>query len=108
MELKIVKHPLQDNNTKLEDLEHVDFVREDNHLKKIVPTWCVKSYIYRESDGGIQLFFKEIEKIKPDIIYLYEIKFWKDKIVNRLNEEDWFEDILCCVRCDIKNIMINK
>jgi hypothetical protein len=90
MELKIVKRPLQDNNTKPEDIQYPN------------EKWCVKTVIYREGDGGINLFFKEIERIKPDVLYLYEIYSWKDKIVNGLNEDDWFEDILYSVRYDYK------
>ena len=102
MEIKIVKRPLQDGNTKLEDLEYVEFITENNQLKKIVPSWCVKIFMYREGDGGMNLWFKELERVKPDVVYLYEIKAWKDKIVNGHNEEDWFEDILYSVRADFK------
>ena len=59
--------------------------------------------MYREGDGGMNLWFKEIERINPDVIYLYEIKSWKDKIVNGLNKDDWFEDIVYSVRYDFKN-----
>jgi hypothetical protein len=58
--------------------------------------------MYREGDGGMKLWFEEIERVKPDIIYLYEIKSWKDKIVNGSNKDDWFEDILYSVRYDFK------
>ena len=102
MEIKIVKRPLQDSNTKLEDLEYVEFITENNQLIKIVPSWCVRNFMYREGDGGMNLWFKELERVKPDVIYLYEIKAWKDKIVNGSNKEDWFEDILYSVRADFK------
>ena len=104
MELKIIKKPIQDNNTKTKDLEHVTYITENNQLKQIKPTWCVNTSIYREGDGGMKLWFQEIKKVEPDIIYLYEIKSWKDKIVNGLNKDNWFEDILYSVKYDFKKI----
>jgi len=70
MELKIVKRPLQDSNTKSEDLEFIEHKIENNQLKEIIPSWCVKSSIYREGDGGMNMWFKEIERVKPDVIYM--------------------------------------
>jgi SpoVK/Ycf46/Vps4 family AAA+-type ATPase len=99
MELKIVHRPLQDKYTEKENLEYAYFVTEDNQLKEIIPHWRVKSYFYRERDGGIQLWLKEIERVKPDIIYLYEIKSWNDK---GLSEENWFEDTIHCIKCDMR------
>ena len=90
LNLKMVKRPLQDENTKPEEVQYPN------------EKWCVKTSIYREGDGGMKLWFKEIERVNPDVIYLYEIKSFKDKIVNGLNEDDWFEDILYSVRYDFK------
>ena len=90
MELKIVKRPLQDINTKPEDIQYPG------------EKWCVKTAIYREVDGGMNLWFKEIERVNPDIVYLYEIKSWRDKIVNGTNEADWIEDTIYSVRYEFK------
>ncbi len=90
MEIKLVKRPLQDEHTKPEE---VQFPNEK---------WCVETSMYREGDGGMKLWFKEIERVNPDVIYLYEIKSWKDKIVNGSNKDDWFEDIFYSVRYDFK------
>lgn len=94
MELKIVNRPLQGENTKPEDIQYPN------------ESWCVKTLIYRDGDGGMNLWFKELERIKPhvDIIYLYEIKSWKDKIVNGLNEDDWFYDTLYSIRYDYRKL----
>lgn len=93
MEIKLVKRPLQDEYTKPEEIQ---FPNEK---------WCVKTSLYREGDGGMKLWFKEIERVTPDVIYLYEIKSWKDKIVNDSNKDDWFEDIIYRVRYDFKKFL---
>jgi len=90
MELKIVKRPLQDAYTKPEDVQYPG------------EKWCVKTSIYREGDGGMSLLFKEIERVNPDIVYLYEIKSWRDKIVNGTNKDDWFEDTIYSVSYEYK------
>ena len=92
MELKIVNRPLQDSNTKPKNIQYPN------------ENWCVKTYIYREGDGGMGLWYKELERINPSIVYLYEIKAWKDKIVNGINLKDWFDDILYQVRFDYKKL----
>jgi hypothetical protein len=106
MEIKIVKKPLQNSNTKLEDLEHIEFIMENNQLKEITPNWCVRNFMYREGDGGMKLWFKELKRVNPDIIYLYEIKAWKDKVVNGHNKENWIEDIIYSIRTDFKKSSI--
>jgi hypothetical protein len=78
MELKILKEP----------------IFEDSSGK----VWSVKTSIYREGDGGMSLWFKEIEKVNPDIVYLYKIKSWKAKIAYGTYEPDWFEDTVYSVR----------
>ena len=90
MELKIVKRPLQDAYTKPEDVQYPG------------EKWCVKESMYREVDGGMSLWFKEIERVDPDVVYLYEIKSWRDKIVNGTNEADWIEDTIYSVRYEFK------
>ena len=82
MELKIVQRP----------------VFEDISGK----VWQVKTSMYREADGGMSLWFKEIERVNPDIVYLYDIKSWRDKIVNGTNENDWIEDTIYSVRYEFK------
>lgn len=91
MEIKIVKRPLQDAYTKPEELQYSSDER-----------WCVKQYMYREGDGGMNLWFKELERVRPDVIYLYEIKSWKDKLVVGSNKDEWVEDIFYSVRCDLR------
>jgi len=91
MEIKIVNKPMQDEHTKPEDVQYPN------------EKWCVRDFIYREGDGGMNLWFKQLERVNPDIVYLYEIKAWKDRIVNGLNENDWFEDIIYQVRADFKS-----
>ena len=90
MELKIVKRPLQNEYTKPEDVQYPD------------ESWCVKTSMYRESDGGMSLWFKQIERVNPDVVYLYEIKSWVDKIVNGTNEANWIEDTIYSVRYEFK------
>jgi hypothetical protein len=92
MEIKIVKTPFQGENTEPKDVNYPN------------DTWCVDGHIYRNGDGGLNLWFKEIETVKPDIIYLYEISSWNDKIVNGDNEEDWIDDILTTVRYQFKKL----
>jgi len=92
MEIRIVKTPAQSNDTEPKDFNYPN------------DTWCVDERIYRNGDGGLNLWFKEIERVKPDIIYLYEISSWNDKIVNGNNEEDWIDDILTSVRYQFKKI----
>ena len=91
--LKFVKRPLQDEFTKLDEIQYPN------------EKWCVKTSIYREGDGGIKLWFKEIERIKPDIVYFHKIESWKDKIVNGLEEKNWFEDTLYQIRYDFKKFL---
>jgi hypothetical protein len=50
------------------------------------------------------MWFKEIERVKPDIIYLYAITSRNDKIVNGHNEEDWIDDIINTVRYQFKKL----
>ena len=82
MELKIIQRP----------------VFEDGSGK----VWQVKTSMYREADGGMSLWFKEVERVNPDIVYLYEIKSWVDKIVNGTNESYWIEDTIYRVRYEFK------
>ena len=92
MEIKLVKTPFQDENTELKDVNYP------------TDTWSVDTSIYRNGDGGLNLWFKEIERVKPDIIYLYEISSRNDKIVNGDNEENWIDDILTTVRYKFKKL----
>jgi hypothetical protein len=85
MELKIVKRPaFKDESGK---------------------NWCVETAMYREGDGGMSLWFQKIEKVNPEIVYLYEIKSWKAKIANGINEADWFEDTIYSVRYAFKKTL---
>ena len=90
MELKIVKRPSQDKYTKPEDVQYSG------------EKWCVKTSMYREADGGMSLWFKEIERVNPNIVYLYDIKSWRDKIVNGTNDGYWIEDTIYSVRYEFK------
>jgi hypothetical protein len=54
--------------------------------------------------GGLNLWFKEIDRVKPDIIYLYDISSSNTKIVNGHNEEDWIDDIITIVRYQFKKL----
>jgi hypothetical protein len=82
MELKILKEP----------------IFEDSSGK----VWSVKTSIYREGDGGMSLWFEKIERVNPEIVYLYEIRSWLGKIANGNNQEDWIEDTLYSVRYAFK------
>lgn len=90
MELKIVKRPLQDAYTKPENIQYPG------------EKWCVKTSMYREADGGMSLWFKEIERVNPDVVYLYEIRSWLGKIANGNSQEDWIEDTLYSIRYEFK------
>ena len=77
MELKIVKNPLQDGghyyHLKPDD-EYVEFIIENNLLKKITPVWCVGTYQCKESDGGLRCWIKYLKEVDPEIVYLYDIQ----------------------------------
>lgn len=92
MEIKIVKSPFQGVDTEPKDINHPN------------DTWFVEERLYRNGDGGLNLWFKEIERVKPDIIYLYEITSRNEKIVNGHNEEDYFDDIITTVRYQFKKL----
>ena len=92
MEIKIVKTPFQGENTEPKDINYPN------------DTWSVEGRLYRNGDGGLSLWFKEIERVKPDIIYLYEITSRNEKIVNGHNEEDWVDDIITTVRYQFKKL----
>jgi hypothetical protein len=92
MEIKLVKTPFQDENTEPKDVNYPN------------DTWFVEESLYRNGDGGLSLWFKEIERVKPDIIYLYAITSRNDKIVNGHNEEDWIDDIINTVRYQFKKL----
>jgi len=95
MELKIVKSPYQ-NNSIYGEKEYVTHTIESNlkgnFLTKNIPYWCVKTYQYKESDGGINLWFKMLKNINPKIIYFFDIK----TIIE--NNETYY-----LIRADIKN-----
>lgn len=59
-----VKKPLQDNST----IDNVEMFDEKRY------SWCVKTYQYLDSTGGIRGWFDEIKKVKPDIIFFFSIK----------------------------------
>jgi hypothetical protein len=82
MELKIVKRP----------------AFEDESGKN----WFVETAMYRQADGGMRLWFEKIERVNPEIVYLYEIRSWLGKIANGNNQEDWIEDTLYSVRYAFK------
>lgn len=93
MEIKIVKRPLQDQYTKPEEIQY-----PNEH-------WCVETQMFREGDGGIKCWFDYLKKMEEKgctVVYLYDIKATKEKIVNGSNENDWFEDIFYFVRADYK------
>jgi hypothetical protein len=52
MEIKIVKKPMQDENTLPEDIQYPN------------ESWCVKTSFYMEGDGGMNLWFEEIDRVK--------------------------------------------
>jgi hypothetical protein len=92
VEIKIVKTPFQGVNTEPKDINHPN------------DTWCVRDGMYRNGYGGLNLWFKEIDRVKPDIIYLYDISSSNTKIVNGHNEEDWIDDIITIVRYQFKKL----
>lgn len=92
MEIRIVKTSVQSENTEPKDVNYPN------------DTWSVEESLYRNGDGGLSLWFKEIERVKPDIIYLYAITSRNDKIVNGHNEEDWIDDIINTVRYQFKKL----
>jgi hypothetical protein len=90
MELKIVKRPLQDDHTEPENIQYPG------------EKWCVKTSMYRETDGGMSLWFKEIERVNPEIVYLYSISSFRAKIGNGTNEGDPIENTIYSVRYEFK------
>ena len=96
MEIKKVKRVLQDENTKPEDIEYQG------------ESWCVKTHMYREGDGGMNCWFeylKELEDRGCNLVYLYSIKAVNGKIVSG---DDTINDILYTVRADYKIVKIKK
>jgi len=94
MEIKIVKRPIQNENTKLDEIQYPN------------EKWCAKTRTYRDGRGGMKMWLKEIEQANPDIIYLYDIYSWKEKVTNPLDEDDWIEDTFYNVRCAFKKFPI--
>lgn len=92
MEIKIVKTPFQGENIQPKDINYPN------------DTWSCEGSLYRNGDGGLSSWFKEIERVKPDIIYLYEITSRNEKIVNGHNEEYWIDDIITTVRYQFKKL----
>lgn len=90
MEIKIVKTPFQGENTEPKDVNYPN------------DTWSCEEKLCCNLDGGLDVWFKEIEKYKPDVIYLYHIKSYNEKLVNGHNEEDWIDDIMTSVRFQFK------
>lgn len=101
MEIKIVKKPLQDSNTKYNDYEYIEYITENNQINMVIPTWCVKNYMFRECNGGMKLWFDKILKIEPNIIYLYEIKAWEE---NFTVGDMTIKDVIYSIRADLKKI----
>lgn len=76
--------PLQDQNTKIEDLELVEFITktEKNNfiLQKKIPYWCVRTENIKLGDTYHQWLKKKEEEIKGEKfktvegIYLYDIQ----------------------------------
>ena len=64
MKIYRVRKPLQDNTS----LDNIEIFDGETH------TWCVKTYQYLGSTGGIRGWFDEIKKVKPDIIFFFSIK----------------------------------
>jgi len=65
MIIKTVNRPLQDEDTKPEDIQYPN------------ESWCVKTYTYAEFDGGMKQWFKHLNDIEAkgcEIVYLYDIK----------------------------------
>lgn len=95
MELKIVKFVLQNENTKPENRQYGD------------ETWCVDNYMYREGDGGMSCWYKELDKRNPSIVYLYDIRAVQDKIGAGVDENGnmiWIDDIIYHIRAYLKVI----
>jgi hypothetical protein len=59
-----VNRPLQTNS----DLNNVQMFDDIRY------SWCVKTYQYLDSCGGIKQWFKEIKKVKPDIVFFYSLE----------------------------------
>jgi len=87
MEIRIVESPFQGVDTTPKDMNHPN------------DTWSVEESLYRNFDGGMNLWFKEIERVKPDTIYLYEVKSYNEKIVNG---EELVDDIVTSIRYQFK------
>lgn len=88
MKILTVNRPLQDCNTKLEELQYVEIVGCGKTAFKKIPTWCVKTEM---TDNMID-WFKRMEeqvnehRLKRDInvegIYLYDITAKDPMIIN--------------------------
>jgi hypothetical protein len=88
MKIYRVKKPLQDNST-LDNVEMFDNVSYN---------WCVKTYQYTQSSGGIRQFFNMVKKIKPDIIFFYSIKSEMVTLPNSMVERIYY------VRADLRTL----
>lgn len=87
MEIKIVSTPFQCEMTDPKCLNYPN------------DTWSVEERLFRNFDGGLSLWVKEIERVNPDIIYLYDIKSYNEKIVNG---KELVDDIINSVRYQFK------
>ena len=93
IDLKIVKKPLQDSNTKPEDIEHNGEI------------WCVKTSGYREKFGGVERWIEYVESLKIkgcNVVYLYSIEALNQKIC--INNNDFADEVVYYVRADYKKI----
>lgn len=86
MKVFFVKNPYQHKSQldKVEKFEEVQY------------SWCVKTFQYTKKNGGIRQFFDMIKKIKPDIIFFYNIK----SQIYRL--PDGSSDIIYYIRLDLQ------
>lgn len=90
MELKLVKKPYQGVDT----INRCSIHPEDN--------WTVNTYMYREVDGGLNLWFNEIERVNPKIVYLFSITSEQCKVMYGNNKEDSVNEIITTVRSQFK------
>jgi hypothetical protein len=88
MKVYNVKKPYQDKN----QLDNVEIFDDTNY------SWCVKTYQYTQSSGGIRQFFNMVKKLKPDIIFFYSIKSDMVTLPNSMVERVYY------VRADLRTL----
>lgn len=74
MKIITIKKPVQDEKTPDSELELVQYSIDSGEVNKIIPTWSVQTSVYKQEDGGIQTFLRDLEEAGVGYIFLFSIE----------------------------------